>query len=238
LATLRICDREQVKCIAGFGSTSRANARLLALHRAGLLRRYFIGTEAGGRKALYAVSEGGANLVQVPCRGLRRRQNEMLVADFSVVHQLAVNALYCAWKKDQGSALRQWRTFHESVTKKFDLVPDAYAEFDLPSRKIATFIEVDLGHEGMATLKRKAERYQELALSEKFTTPVAGNRFRVLVLAHSEQRVRSIRATVAKVTKKIFWFGTVTNAHRDGLRAPVWLRPEGNQRKAFLEETP
>ena len=38
---MRVIDREQAKCIAGFGSTTRVNIRLLALTRAGLLRRFY-----------------------------------------------------------------------------------------------------------------------------------------------------------------------------------------------------
>ena len=35
LAVMRVIDREQAKVVAGFGSTTRANARLLKLTRAG-----------------------------------------------------------------------------------------------------------------------------------------------------------------------------------------------------------
>ena len=57
LAVMRVIDREQAKVVAGFGSTTRANARLLALTRAGLLRRFFQGTVAGGAKALYTMPQ-------------------------------------------------------------------------------------------------------------------------------------------------------------------------------------
>src|SRR5712692_9966610 len=63
LAIMRVIDREQAKCVAGFGSTPRANSRLLGLTRAGLVRRFFLGTKAGGKKALYALSPAGAKLV-------------------------------------------------------------------------------------------------------------------------------------------------------------------------------
>src|SRR6266487_1550579 len=49
LAVMRVVDREQAKIVAGFGSTTRANTRLLALTRAGLLRRFFLSS----RKSLY-----------------------------------------------------------------------------------------------------------------------------------------------------------------------------------------
>ena len=73
LGTLGVVDREQFKVIAGFTSTTRANTRLLQLFRAGLLRRFFLGS-GGGRKALYALSPKGAQLAGVPYRGPRRRQ--------------------------------------------------------------------------------------------------------------------------------------------------------------------
>jgi hypothetical protein len=84
LAVMRVVDREQAKIVAGFASTSRANARLLALIRAGMLRRFFLGS-GGGRKALYVLSPKGALAAQVPpprsapfagyrsCRRLLRR---------------------------------------------------------------------------------------------------------------------------------------------------------------------
>src|ERR1039457_4355339 len=81
LSVMRVADREQLKIAAGFGSTTRINTRLLALVRAGLLRRFFLGS-GGGRKALYALSMKGAYLVGVPYRGPRRRQDEVLVADY------------------------------------------------------------------------------------------------------------------------------------------------------------
>src|SRR2546427_12837069 len=91
LAVMRVIDREQAKTIAGFGSTTRANARLLALTRAGFLRRFFLGTTAGGTKALYAISRQGAELAGIPYRGPRRPNHEILAPDSFVQHQLTVN---------------------------------------------------------------------------------------------------------------------------------------------------
>jgi len=87
IAVMRVLDREQAKIVAGFGSTTRANTRLLTLVRAGLLRRFFLGS-GGGRRALYALSPKGAQVVDVPVRGPRRPQDALLVADYFVGHQL------------------------------------------------------------------------------------------------------------------------------------------------------
>src|SRR5258708_26414910 len=95
LALMRVIDREQAMCVAPFGSTTRANSRLLGLTRAGFLRRFFLGTVGGARKALYALSPTGAKLVDVPYRGPRRGRDETFVADFFVSHQLRINDLYC-----------------------------------------------------------------------------------------------------------------------------------------------
>jgi Replication-relaxation len=115
LSVMRVIDREQAKIVAGFGSTTRANARLLALTRAGLLRRFFLGTTAGGAKALYALSDKGARLVEAPESGPRRRQDETVVADFFVQHQMAINDVYCALKYGHraapGIAFKRWVGF-------------------------------------------------------------------------------------------------------------------------------
>jgi hypothetical protein len=78
LGVMRVVDREQAAIVAGFASTTRVNARLLALTRSGLLRRFFLGTTAGGTKALYALSAKGAQLVGVPLRGPQRRKDESI----------------------------------------------------------------------------------------------------------------------------------------------------------------
>src|ERR1700682_1681030 len=77
IAIMRVVDREQAKCVAGFGSTPRVNSRLLGLKRAGILRRFSLGTKGPGQKALYALSEAGAKLVHVPFRGPRRAHDEV-----------------------------------------------------------------------------------------------------------------------------------------------------------------
>src|ERR1019366_9180 len=136
LAVMRVADREQVKIAAGFGSTTRVNTRLLALTRAGLLRRFFLGS-GGGRKALYALSVKGAQVIQVPCRGPRRRQNEMLIADFFVQHQLSINAIYCGLKFGTIPIPQvrfvNWLAFHEPLVPGLSLIPDGYVELRTPS---------------------------------------------------------------------------------------------------------
>src|SRR5713226_3217268 len=151
LAVMRVIDREQAKTVAGFGSTTRANARLLALTRAGLLRRFFLGTSGGGRKALYALSAKSAQLVDVPQRGPRRRKDESLATDFFVQHQLIVNQIYCALKYRAmpvaGVTFSRWIAFHQPLTPGLRLIPDGYVELMTRAGIVAMFLEIDLGNE-------------------------------------------------------------------------------------------
>ena len=238
LATMRVVDREQAKIVGPFGSTTRVNARLLALTQAGLLRRFFLGTTGAGTKALYALSPKAAKFLDVPLRGPRRRKDETLAADFFIQHQLTINEVYCALKYGalpQGVAFRRFEVFGPIIPGT-QLIPDGYVEFETPAGTLAAFLEIDLGHEHRSIWKEKAERYLELKdtdapEAERFERP-----FRVLVILPSERRLRSIRRAVTEVTKKIFWFASLESIRRDGLFAPVWLRPTGEDHLPLIKE--
>jgi len=240
LAILRVADREQVRIVAGFGSTTRVNTRLLKLTRVGFLRRFFLGS-GGGRKALYALSEKGARLIDASVRGPRRPQGAMLVADLFVEHQLAINSIYCAVKFGkvpvERIAFSRWKAFHEPIAPELRLIPDGYVELNTLGGTTAAFLEMDLGTEGQAIWKEKAGKYLELALSGAFRKTFGQDRFRVLVVAHSERRLNSIRKTVSGVTEKIFRFATLENA-RSRFFTSVWLRPVGNQPESLFESQP
>lgn len=238
LSVMRVADRDQLMVAGGFRSVTRVNARLLALHRAGLLRRFFIGSE-GGRNALYALSEKSAQMIGVPCRGLRRRQDALLVADFSVLHQLAINDLYCRLKfgtiPEHGIAFVQWVGFTEPLTDHLRLIPDGYVEFRTSAGIDASFVEVDLGTEETRVWKEKATQYREFAISGAYARRFGQPRFRVLVLVNSSRRLQSIRSAVAQVTPKLFWFATLDDARGGRYFGPVWLRPTGATPQPLFE---
>jgi hypothetical protein len=241
LSVMRIADRDQFMVAAGFSSITRVNTRLLALTNAGLLRRFFIGF-SGARKALYALSPKGALAADVPLRGPRRPQETMLVADYFTEHQLAINRVYCQLKFRSIPVPQvrfvNWLSFHEPIVAGINLIPDGYVEFSTATGIDASFIEVDLGHESLSVWKEKARRYLELALSGKYEERFRQPRFRVLVLAHSERKLGSIREAVAEVTEKIFWFATLDAVRGDKFFGPVWVRPVGDQYQPFFKETP
>ena len=240
LSLMRVVDREQVRLVGGFGSTTRVNTRLLALTRVGLLRRFFLGW-GGGRKALYALSIKGAQLAGVPCRGPRRRNDELLVADHFVQHQLSINQVYCALKFGPSPLthvrFHRWLYFHEPLVSGLSLLPDGYIEFSTPSGMVGSFLEVDLGQEPLSIWKEKTRNYLQLALSGEFQKQFGYATFRVIVLANSDRRRHSIRKTVAAITEKIFWFATLDSIAGDKFFGPVWLRPVGDNHQSFLNET-
>jgi hypothetical protein len=238
LAVMRVIDREQAKCVAGFGSTTRANDRLLGLTRAGFLRRFFLGTKAGGKKAIYALSRNGARLVDVPFRGPRRTQNEVLVADFLLTHQLHINQIYCALKYRPIPIVEvrflQWLSFYEPLEASTRLIPDGYLEVLTPEKTVAAFLEVDLGYEGRSAWKAKVRNYLRYAVSGNFATRFGVPQFRVLVVTDSERRMQSLRAATLGLTDKVFWFTTFRSITNDGFWSKVWLRATGEERQCLL----
>src|ERR1035437_10563787 len=135
LAVMRIIDREMTKQVAGFSSTRRANARLLQLTRTGLLRRFFVGSIAHGRKAVYTLSPKGGEIVAAKLGGISRPAGRLVTGDAFVEHQTNMNGIYLAVKHHPapqvGTRLRRWITFRQSISEAIKLTPDGYFEFAL-----------------------------------------------------------------------------------------------------------
>jgi len=238
LAVMRIIDRETTKLVAGFSSTRRANARLLELTRAGILRRFFVGSIAHGRKAVYTLAPKGSELVAARLGGISRPAGRLVIGDAFVEHQTGINEIYVAVKHRPAPqadvSLRRWVTFRQSISEAVKLTPDGYFEIPAGDSIRAMFLEVDLGTEALKVWQQKTASYLQLAVSGEFAWRFGQPQFRVLVVASSEKRLANIRATVAKSTDKIFWFTTFDIIHRDGFWSPVWLRPTGGLRLSLL----
>ncbi len=240
LAVMRVVDRDQAKAAAGFGSITRVNTRLLALTRAGLLRRFFLGTSGARQKALYTLSGAGAQLIGAAHRGLQRRKDESSMGGAFVQHQLALNDVYCALKFQPIPVPRvsfvRWLTCDVPLVPS--LLPDGYVELRTPEDVLAAFIEVDLGTERTAIWTEKVRKYLELARSGDYERRFGQSRFRVLVLANSVRRMQSIRTAVAALTDIIFWFSTLDLVRAGGFFQSVWLRPKGDEPLPLIKEIP
>jgi hypothetical protein len=240
LATMRVVDRDQAKAAAGFGSITRVNARLLTLTRAGLLRRFFLGTSGAKQKALYTLSAAGGQLIGSAHRGLQRRKDESSMGGAFVQHQLALNDIYCTLKFQPiplvGASFVRWLTWDVPLAPS--LLPDGYLELQTPTGVLAAFVEVDLGTERTAIWVEKVRQYLELARTGDYERRFGQSRFRVLVLANSERRMQSIRKSVAALTEIIFWFSTLNLVRAGGFFRSVWLRPKGDEPLPLIKEFP
>ncbi len=238
LAVMRVIDRDQAKRVASFGSTTQVNARLLRLTRVGLLRRFFLGTKGGGQKAIYALSQAGAKVVDVPFRGPRRRNDEVIVADFFVAHQFAINEIYCDLKYRPipiaEAKFEKWISFNKPLDSGTRLIPDGYFEIRTPQKMLCAFLEVDLGNEGLSVWKRKVESYLQYAISGEFEKRFGQPQFRVLVIANTGRRMRSLQAATVTVTEKIFWFSTFDSIGQTGFWSPVWVRAQNGERQPLI----
>jgi hypothetical protein len=83
-------------------------------------------------------------------------------------------------------------------------------------------------------LRVPVQLYVKLATSGEFARLFQRARFRVLVTAPSERRLKNIRLTVEKQTPKLFFFLDNKTINRDGIYAPLWLRPDGTTRQSLL----
>lgn len=233
---VRVLDREMAKAAAGFGSTTRANARLLKLTRAGLLRRFFIGTVGSGRKAVYTPAPKARGVIAVQ-RSLKRKQDETLVADLFVEHELGVAEVFVVVHHKpiavQQAQAGRWLTFDKPVAPGGP-IPDGYFELQTPSGVRSHFLEVDLGTETLKVWQKKISGYLEIAASGEFSRRFRQQQFRVLVVMRSERRLGHLRSVIAKNTTKIFWLTTFELLNRDGFWSAIWLRPTGDQRQRLL----
>jgi len=238
LGVMRVIDREMTKLVAGFGSTTQVNTRLLELARAGLLRRFFVGSIGCGRKAVYTLSAKGAQLVNSKLGGINRPSGRLVVGDAFVEHQMGINEVYLAVKHrplpQTDIRLTRWHTFRQPISDSIKLTPDGYFELAIGNTTRTMFLEVDRGTEALSVWQQKTASYVQLAISGDFPKIFRQAQFRVLVVAGSERRISNIRATVAKSTDKIFWLTTFDLIHREGFWSPIWLRPTGDQRHSLL----
>lgn len=229
LSILRVVDREQASVVAPFASKTRANARLLALTKAGLLHRAHLGTIAGGRRAIYCRADSPAFIK-------RLAGGQEYVPTLGLLHQLAVNEVYlgAAYIKSTAGAIAYWRTLEEPIAAAVPLIPDGYFEIVRSDERDSFFLEVDRGTESLGTWATKVRRYLALATTGLFERQFRSHRFGVAVVAHSDRRLAGIQRTIAAQTHRIFWLTTITSIKRDGFWSPIWLRPVGTEKHSLV----
>jgi hypothetical protein len=233
LVVARVLDSAQIQIIARFTSVRRTNRRLLKLVRAGVLRRWFVGTASGGQKAIYGLSPAGARLLGESTHGLITwKQDALITTSQFLTHQQAINRVFIRARYQplqEGCSCREWRTFRRQISSSIPLMPDGYFEIVDGGVVHPMFLEADLGSESSAVWKRKVELYLKLAYSKEFEHMFDKTRLRVLVVVSSERRMNALRRVIAKRTDKLFWFTTQGRMELEGLCGPIWTRPKVKQ---------
>lgn len=232
LSILRIVDKQQAASICGFNSSSRASERLLKLRRAGLLKRFFFVSSAGGKKAIYCLTKNSADLIGVRLNAIHRPSDAFLIGDRFVGHQLTINEGYCAAairRHASDPAVSSFRLLSMPISEASSLIPDAYFEINTDSFIRPMFLEVDLGTERLSIWNEKIKQYLNLASSGEFERLFAKPRFSVLVITISNGRMHSLRNHTRKSTSKLFYFTTLQAIKEQGFWHSIWFRPEGEQ---------
>lgn len=233
LVITRVLNSEQIQIIARFTSVRRTNRRLLKLVRAGVLRRWFVGTASGGQKAIYGLSPAGARLLEEPTRGLITwKQDALITTSQFLTHQQAINRVFIRAQHQPlpgGCSCTKWQAFRKQISSSIPLVPDGYFEIVHDRVVHPMFLEADLGTESSAVWKRKVDLYLKLAVSKEFEQIFDKTRLRVLVVVSSERRMNALRRVIAQRTDKLFWFTTEDRMELAGLCGPIWMRPRGDE---------
>jgi hypothetical protein len=220
----------------GCHSTSRVNKRLLALTRAGLLKRFFIGS-GGWKKSLYALSSSGAKLLGKPYRSVRIANDQLVTVSSTPEHQLGINDMYCLAKHKQignPARIESWKNVFRPIDPNGSLIPDAWMDISGPAGAITAFLEFDLGTENLVIWKKKVEKYLQYAISGEFEHLIHRRQFRVLVVANSDARQKALQQATLTITDKIFWFTTIEAIRHQGFWSEIWVRPHTNQPNTLL----
>lgn len=205
---LRFLTSELICLIGPFTSRSRANARLLALTRAGLLKR-FVAFTSQARVCVY--------MSQTESQPAERK------ATLFLEHHLAVNEVLITAQKEPRGPRGVWRK-EEKLSSPLGLTPDAvFAGTTADGKEVNLCLEVDLGTESLARWSTKVEKYMAFASSFSLTAPGSRRVLRIAVVCPSLRRLEHLRITTARQTTKGFRFAHFQTIKEGGFWLPNWL---------------
>jgi len=251
----RAMRRSQITGLGFFGSVNRANARLLKLTRAGLLRRVQMPIETEGQQFVYQAAIGAAGILarelQTDEVAVSRRLGA--ISPLCLAHTLRIVDVRLALERAaaaRGVGVRRWLPEllcrHEYETRSSSgawraqvLKPDAYVEIGLGERRWPYFVEVDLGHVSASRFAEKLMAYDRYLLSGVFEEAYGAPSFDVLVITTGERR-RGHLGALSKGTNgrgPDLWITTFGEVGQEGLDAPIWhSRGIGSRRLPAFEE--
>ncbi len=214
VASLRLLTARQIERLhfregSSLTQARRARRSLQRLHDLGLLARLerrIGGMHSGSAGFIYRLAPRGRALLDLtgPEGGRRRKGKEPTLAFQD--HVLGISEvcvrLHEAQRDGELELVRFeaepacWRWFSGAAGERLVIRPDGFAIVARDDYEYLTFVELDLGTETLATIRRKAEAYGAYARSGS-EQDRHGVFPKVLFLAPNAARVRAIGRTVA-----------------------------------------
>ncbi len=247
VADYRLLSRSQIQRLLGFGTVTRVNFRLQKLFHHGYLARHFLLLFKGSSQAIYTLDRLG---LPVAAERLGKdvatlwRPKEALSPLF-LTHELALNDVRMAFelsaRAQPDHQLVTWLPAEETKDRFFfggswyTLTPDALMRYRVGKQLLSAFIEVDRGTMPNRRFQRKVEAYFAYDVSGRYAERYKGQRFRVLVITKTPERLTNLKETTAQVAQRNCWFATLAEIAQHGPLAAVW-ETVGREGKAQLIE--
>jgi hypothetical protein len=193
----------------------------------------------GGPRTVYALAQRGANYIAsrwgMDREKVRWRKYHNYVGLLFVDHRLAVNDVriaFTAGARRWGYSIEGWwyelpirEDVDDADEKAPPLVlrPDAYFTLLVDQRRLHLFLEVDMGTESHGRFAAKIRRYLAYKQSGLFRIRFGGRSFRVLVVAPTVTRLRSLkRVTESQGGQRMFWFAPLHDVTVERIGMPIW----------------
>lgn len=230
----RLLTSVQARGLCGFNSQKRANDRLRALYGNKLLsRRLFINSftreilHFPGPKAPEILS----SLIGIESLEVKRKRERVLkTRDSFVSHFLLVNSfrysLEMAKRFKPEAKLDVWKYKPPLfLTEKERIFPDAYLLFQYGDKNYPSFLEVDRSVESRQRIKRKINFYLDLGTSGCLEKRFGFRHFRLLIIAKTSMRLKSLLKIIEKTTDKSFcWLTIEKNIAPEKILSDIWFR--------------
>jgi len=236
----RAMRRSQIIDLGFFGSVGRANARLLRLTRAGLLRRVRLPIETNGQQFVYRAGTGAARILaedlQTDEAAVLRRLGQ--ISPLCLAHTLRIVDVRLAIQRAvtaRGLTIAKWLPEllcrHEYETRTGSgawraqvLKPDAYVEISAGGRSWPHFVEVDLGHVSASRFVEKLQGYGRYLSSGIFEESYGASAFDVLVVTTGEGRGEHLGRLdgVSPGSAPRLWVTTFSALGKLGVGGPIW----------------
>lgn len=196
IALHQVVNRNHLIALGFFSSTQRANARLLSLRKAGLIRR--LGQEHLSQSALflYAATRKAAPVLEPRVASLlsgRTGSPRFIAHSIAVVDARIALAGDSTWLHEQ--QVRHRFSIPQGLRSALvDVRPDG-AFLGLGS---VVFVEVDLGHASAFKLKAKLESYDAYIKFGVFEATYPNRSLTLLFATTGKRRCRLIRALASQ----------------------------------------